>query len=540
MKIKASKLVALLLAVVLVFGAVAVAASAAESDPYVKISSVVNAVVGAKNQTMTVSLSPATKLTNAKLTLSGDTDKIDVVGFEANPEVTGIKVDRTSGTFVINVTSAENSSLTDELVLATITFNFDDGVKGAVALSAEAGLVSAKDADGNDLEAKINDQTWGKAGFVVGEEGEVYTNMVGIGLKGFIKSAGKAAPAVNAKAVITLKGLDGKEYEVELDVSAFHGNNVMTKAEFAEFVEKNKTALTKKIQTATKDTELTYDDFDLDADSVKLNGAEIDVTEMYDKDAGAYVYTAVMNQCEPTKAYIKVVFRAAFENKDLYHSSNISDYIIEIPVHAGKAIMSQAAVISYIKEHVDLYNQRKGDLDTDNDGRDDLSIDDVYLNQHIIDASAGQYDLGDFVLDESVAAFNNGKISGSEKYEFDPEPESIDKAKNVYTVYFDQINVPQSVLMAAAEAFGSIDYGQFADANVVAINEAIGAFQAFCDSLVNAEWPEAEDVEESEEDEEKDNSDSPKTGSIIGLGSALAVVAALSATAVAIVRKKED
>lgn len=531
MKIKASKLVAILLAVVLSFSAIAVAASAANANPYVKISSVVNAVVGAKDQSITVSLSPDTTLTNAKITIKGDADKIEVVGFEANPEVTSIKLEQSSGTFVIDVTSAENNS-TDDLVLATITFDFEDDTTGAVTLTAETGLVSATDADGNALEAKIADKVWG-AGFVEGEEGEVYTNMVGIGLKNFIKSAGKAAPAVDAEARITLKTLEGAEYEVELPIStAFHGNNVMSEEDFAKYIEKNKTSLTTKIQTALNNKELTYDDFDLDTESVMLNGAEIKVTDVYDKDAGEYVYTAVMNQCEPVTATIKVVFRSAMD-ENLYHGSSIRDYAIPMTVHAGKTIASQSTIISYMKEHVDLYNQRNGDLDTDNDGRDDLSVDDVYLNQWIIYESAGQYDLGDFVLDETVVAFNNAKISGSEKY-------SADSEENIFTVYFDQVNVPKSVLMAAADAFGKLDYGQFADANVKLINETIGAFQAFCDSLVNAEWPEAEDVEESEEDEEKDNSDSPKTGSIVGLGSALAVVAALSATAVAIVRKKED
>ncbi len=523
MKIKASKLVAVILAVVLVFGAVAVAASAANSNPYVKVSSVVNAVVGATDQEITVSLSPDTELKNAKLVLTGDATKIDQVNAVANSAVTGIAVSQTNGTITIDVTSAVNNT-TSDLALATISFDFEDSAKGAIALTATASAID------DTQPATIADKDWGVS-VVKGEEGEVYTNMVGLGLDKFIKSAGKTAPLVDAEAQIKLVALDGTEFDVEIPVStAFHGTNVMSEEEFAKFVETNKAAVTKKVQEVLNNKEVTYDDFDLDTDSILLNGAEIKVTDRYDEKAGEYVYTATMKQCEPTKAIIKVVFRAAFENKDLYHSSNISDYNIEMTVHEGKTIASQATIITYMKQHIDLYNQTKGDLDTNDDGTDDITVDGVKLNQHIKDCSAGQYDLGDFVLDESVVAFNNAKITGSEKY-------SANADENVFTVYFDQINVPKTVLDAAADAFGKINYSQFARAHVVAINEAIGAFQAFADSLVNAEWPSAEDVEE---DEDKDDSDSPSTGSVIGLGSALAVVAALSATAVAIVRKKED
>ena len=529
-KIKSSKLFALLLAVVLVFGSIAVAASAANTDPYVKVSSVVNAEVGAKSQSITVSLSPETTLTNAKLTLTGDAKKLDNVNVVANTDVEGsVAVSSKSGSVTIEVTSAANNSNAD-LVLATITFDFEEDTKGAIELTATAATGSAKDTDGNEIAAVINDKPWGVS-FVEGEEGEVYSNMVGIGLKGAVKTSSKSAPAVDAKAELTLVALDGKEYEVELDISgAIHGNNVMTAEDFANYLDKNKTSLEKKFQTALNNTEIIYDDFDLDTDSVMLNGEDLKASEKYDEDAGEYVYTAILKQCEPTTATINVVFRSAM-SEGLYHGSSIPDCPITMTVRAGKTIYTQSTVLTYVKQHFDLYEQRNGDLDMDNDGIDDITIDGYSLNQWVKDYSAEQYDLGDFVLDESVVAFNNAKISGSEKF-------SKDSAENVYTVYVDQVNVPKSVLMAAADAFGKIDYGQFADAYVLTINETIEAFQAFCDSLVNAEWPSAEDVEESED--EKDSSDSPKTGAFIGLGSALAVVAALSATAVAIVRKKED
>lgn len=530
MKIKSSKLFALLLAVVLVFSAVAVAASAANTDPYVKVSTIENATVGAKSQKITISLSPDTELVNAKLVLAGDVNSLDKVSIVANDKVEGsISVSQTNGSVTLSVSKATNASATDELVLATVSFDFQSGAKGAVVLTPTTSKVD------DTQPATIAGADWG-VGKVVGEKGETYKNMVGIGLKDYLKSASTEAPAVNAKVLVTLVPLESSTLvnvgEIELAIpTAIHGTKGMTADDIAAFLAAEDTAeqITEAIQAKKGNESFTAADFDIQKTTIKLDGKAVPSSYTYDKDTD-YVYTVSLKQLAKTEATIKVVFRSAFENKELYHSSNIADYSITMSANAGAAIFSQSTILSYMKGHVDLYNQRNGDLDTDNDGRDDLSIDGVMLNQWIIDQSAGQYDLGDFVLDETVVAFNNAKIAGNEKFSADP-------TKNVYTVYFDQINVPQSVLMAAADAFGKIDYGQFADANVLAINEAIGAFQAFCDSLVNAEWPSAEDVEE---EEEKDDSDSPKTGSIVGLGSALAVVAALSATAVAIVRKKED
>ena len=107
---------------------------------------------------------------------------------------------------------------------------------------------------------------------------------------------------------------------------------------------------------------------------------------------------------------------------------------------------------------------------------------------------------------------------------------------NDYKVYFDQVNVPATVLGAAAQAFGSIDYSQFVKAQVFAINETIDAFKAMVDSLVNAEWPTADDVKEGD----KDDSKSPSTGSSVSLGFALASVVALASAAAVAVKRKDD
>ncbi len=529
MKIKSSKLFALLLAVVLVFGSVAVAASAANTDPYVKVSTIENATLGAKKQQITISLSTDTELVNAKLVLAGDAKSLDKVSIVANDKVEGISVSQTNGSVTLSVTKATNESTTDELVLATVSFDFQAGAKGAVVLTPTTSKVD------DTQPATIAGAEWGVTK-VIGDKGETYKDMVGIGLKDYIKTSSTNAPVVEAKIVVTLVPLDGSGFvnvgTIEVPVTtAIHGQKGMTASEVAAFLKTEEAAalITEAIQEKSGNEKFTAADFDVQTTTVKLNDKAVPTSYTYDEDE-EYVYSVSLKQLAKTEATIKVVFRSAFADKSLYHSSDIADFNITMSANAGATIFSQATVLTYVKQHFDLYDQRNGDLDMDNDGIDDISIDGYYLNQWVKDQSAGQYDLADFVLDESVVAFNNAKISGSEKFSADP-------AQNVYTVYLDQVNVPKSVLMAAAEAFGKIDYGQFADAYVLTINETIEAFQAFCDSLVNAEWPSAEDVEE---EEDKDSSDSPKTGAFIGLGSALAVVAALSATAVAIVRKKED
>ncbi len=518
MKIKASKLFAAALAVVLVFSSLAVAVSAANADPYVKVSSISNVALGSKSQELTVSLSPDSVLTDAQLTLSYTAGAIDKVSVSASENVVGGSVSVVDGQITLNVTKAENTDANNDMLLCTVKFDFV--AAGLVELTASTG------ADG-----ALNDKLFG-ASLVIGEELEsVYTDMNGIGLKNYLASAGIKAPKVDAKVKIELVPFEGSEMAavapIEIAVEdAVTGNAVMTASELEAFLDKNAAEITKAVQAVAGNEELSYADFAVKSGSIMLNGEALKA-DKYVKDTD-YVYTVTMNQLKKTSATIEVVFRPAMKNQELYHSSNIPSYKITLSANAGAKIYSQATILTYIKEYVELYNTLNGDLDHDNDGVDDITIDGILMNQHIKDNSNGQYDLGDFVLDESVVTFDGSAIEGDETF-------SSNADENVYAVYFDQVNVPATVLGAAAEAFGKLNYAQFAKANVIAINEAIDSFQAFCDSLVNAEWPCAKDVEE-----EKDDSDSPDTGSMVGLGSTLVISLGLAAAAAIVLKKKED
>lgn len=288
--------------------------------------------------------------------------------------------------------------------------------------------------------------------------------------------------------------------------------------------------------TALELVNTTADPFNATCDGAALPAAKVvgEDAKTYTDAVGLGLATFITSAGEvtpgaPTTATIKFVFRTAMDPK-YYHGSDIPAYDqVKLNVKAGQATHTQATLLAYVKQSVQLYNDMNGDLDTDNDGIDDLSIDGIMLNQWIVDNTAGKYDLGDFVLNETTVAFNDMKLDGTEKY-------NEDAAKNVYTVYFDQVNVPQEVLVAVAQNLGKINYTQFVDANVNAINITIGAFKAFVKSLVEAEWPTADEVEG---EDKKDDSTSPDTGYGSSVGCAALVVLALSATVVA-VRKKED
>lgn len=521
MKIRTNKLVAALIAIALVFGAVSVAAGAANTDPYVLITSISNVTVGSENQKVEVCLSPDTELKNASIVLSyADTDALKDTSVSVGTGVTG-ETAVEDGKITLKVSSAANTSTTDELVMFTISFDFAADAAGLVELTASAGPIDSA------AESTIASKTFGVA-LIKGEDADdVYSDFVGIGLKDAVKAAGKEAPLADAKVVVTLKPFEGSTMAavdpVEIEITdAICGTAVMTKAELPAFLDKNADAITAAIQAVEGNSALDYNDFDIVTSSVVVPD-----DEKY-AEGTEYIYSVTLNQLEKTTATIKLIFRPALEDTTLYHSSDIAPYEITMSANVGKAIYSQSTILTYIKNYIDFYNEMNGNLDIDGDGIDDYNLDGVAINQHIKDESDGKYDLGDFVLDETVVGFNNAKIVGGEKFSADP-------AQNVYTVYFDQVNVPATVLGAAAEAFGSIDYSQFVKAQVFTINETIDAFQAFVDSLVNAEWPTAEDVEEDEDD-----SESPSTGSALSLGAALASVVALASAAVVAIKKRED
>lgn len=506
MKIRMNKLVAALLATALVFGAVSVMASAANANPYVKISSISNVALESKAQTVTVSLSPDTELKNASIVLSYDkTALADVSVVNADNKVDkDIKISSgaENGKITLNADSAANTDKANDMTLFTIKFDFAKGTKGLVELTAAVAPIVTED----DAKATIGEKEFG-ASLVVGEEKaeDVYNNFAGIGLKGFIKSAGKDAPIADIDVNVTLLPCEGEDaikpvapFTLEKD-DVMCTKPVLKDADIKAFLTKNEDAITAKIQAVAGNEKISCDDFDVEKAVISLEPADAKTYE----EGKTYVYSVTLKQLKKTTATIEVIFRPAFDDTTLYHSSDIDPITMVMEVNAGKTVKSQAEILTYVKTYAPT------------------------IDQHIKN-SDDRYDINDFVLDESVVEFNGAKMTGKETF--------VEGGNNVYKVYFDQVNVPATVLGAAAQAFGKIDYSQFAKAQVFAINETIDAFKAMVDSLVNAEWPTADDVKE----EEKDDSKSPSTGSAVSLGFALASVVALASAAVVAVKRKED
>ncbi len=532
MKIKAKKLFAALLAVALVFCSVAVFASADDSDPYIVISSLSNVPVGAGRQSFTVSLSPNTTVKDISFALKYDADILNDVGVAENISEDLFAAKAVDGKVVIEFTGEYTNTSSTDKPICTVQFNF-----------ASAGLVELELVD-IAAGGTIADKDFGAA-FVKGasDADAVYTDLCGVGLKGYISSAGKKSDPVDAKVVVTLNPYTGSELQsvepivinVNDYVAAIYGAKVMSSSDVTKLFESEKVQelITGAIQAdaSNKEKGFSFDDFEIDSSSIKLNGETITSTDKYKLNT-EYKYSVTFNQMKKTKARVDVILRPAMDDTDLYHSSNIPTYSFTLDkVNVGGAIYGKDKILSYIKDYIELYTARNGDLDLDGNGVDDMHVHGIYLNQHIKTNTDNQYDLSDFVLDESVVAFNNSTLFDNQKF-------NDDVNENVYTVYFDQVNVPKTVLMAAAEAFGKLNYGEFARANVVVINQAIGAAKAMVDSLVNADWPKPEDVEVKEDG--SSDSVSPATGTVVGLGSTLVIALALGATAAVIIKKKED
>lgn len=505
MKIRMNKLVAALLAIALVFGAVSVMAGAANDNPYVKVSSISNVALESKAQTVTVSLSPDTELKNASIVLTYDKTALEHVDAKVNDNLgdgSTVTSSAKDGEITLNVTSVVNTDKSEDMALLTIKFDFAKGTKGLVELEAKVAPIVTED----DAKAMIGEKEFG-ASLVVGETAEdVYNNFVGIGLKGAVKAAGKDAPIADIDVNVTLLPCEGDQAMKSVAPFTLEMTDVMcTKPvlkneDIKAFLDTKKDDITAKIQLVDGNADISYDDFDVEKAVISLEPANAKTYE----EGKTYVYSVTLKQLKKTTATIEVIFRPAFEDTTLYHSSDISPLKMTLSVNAGKTVKSQAEILTYVKTYAPT------------------------IDQHIKTESADKYDIDDFVLDESVVGFNGAKMTGKETF--------VEGGDNVYTVYFDQVNVPATVLGAAAKAFGSIDYSQFVKAQVFAINETIDAFQAFVDSLVKAEWPTADDVKE----ENKDDSKSPSTGSSVSLGFALASVVALASAAAVAVKRKED
>ena len=382
MKIRMNKLVAALLAIALVFCAVSVVAGAANDNPYVKVSSISNVALESKAQTVTVSLSPDTELKNASIVLTyEDTDALKDGSVTVAKDVSGdAKVE--AGKVTLNVTSAD-------MTLFTIKFDFAKGAKGLVELTAKVDKVSAEAED-----PTIAGKPFGVS-FVKGEAADdVYNNFVGIGLKGAVKAAGKDAPIADIDVNVTLIPCEGDQAMQTVAPFTLKMTDVMcTKPVLKNdavkaFLDTKKDDITAKIQLVAGNEKISYEDFDVEKAVISLEPADAKTYE----EGKKYVYSVTLKQLKKTTASIEIIFRPAFEDTTLYHSSDIAPFKMSMEVNAGKTVKSQAEILAYVKTYAPT------------------------IDQYIKTESAEKYDLGDFILDESVVGFNGAKMTGKETF----------------------------------------------------------------------------------------------------------------------------
>lgn len=146
-----------------------------------------------------------------------------------------------------------------------------------------------------------------------------------------------------------------------------------------------------------------------------------------------------------------------------------------------------------------------------------------------------------YVIAEEVIAYDNAMADGKDKdpYAF-KETKVVSGASYEFKVVAYEIDQVKALSNTIGEQLAKIDWKGIAGANVTLINQLINASKAAIDSLVNAEWPDAD-----KKDEAKDETttaatvETPDTG-VSAVAGAAVVVLALSATTAVVLRKKED
>ncbi len=364
----------------------------------------------------------------------------------------------------------------------------------------------------------------------VGDKVAVNSTYCGAGLKGYITKDDNST-IVTSTIKLSFKYFDGSTLTgktISVDpiavTDAIHNKPIKTAAEIKELIAANADAITNAIrETGVED--ITYNDFEVLTSSIKFGEKALSSSLKYSKD-GNNDYTVTLSQLKKTKATVNFVFASAFNDKTLYHSSDIPalESALTLNVHVGTTVDTKS-IVTAIKDAIELYNKFGSTLPDGNLGQ----LIDNHIQTKNANVDGDQLDINDFELNETTFAFNGTKMDGKETY-------NANVADNVITVYFEQVNVPKTILMTAAEALGKIKYSEFAEANVTLINEAVKAFQAFSDSIVKAEWPSADDVKKDSEN----TSESPKTGNGTYLGVAVFATVALTAAATVILKKKED
>lgn len=152
-----------------------------------------------------------------------------------------------------------------------------------------------------------------------------------------------------------------------------------------------------------------------------------------------------------------------------------------------------------------------------------------------------EVDLTKYALNETVVAYDDVDADGKvdNPYNF-KETKVVGGQEYYFVVAATEIDYEAVLGNTIGEQLAKIDWKGIAGANVTLINQLINASKAAIDSLVNAEWPDAD-----KKDEAKDETttaatvETPDTG-VSAVAGAAVVVLALSATTAVVLRKKED
>lgn len=150
-------------------------------------------------------------------------------------------------------------------------------------------------------------------------------------------------------------------------------------------------------------------------------------------------------------------------------------------------------------------------------------------------------DTDNYVISETVVAFDDVDLDGEKnnKYAFTSTKVVAGETYN-FEVYANEIDHVANLANTIGEQLAKIDWAGITKANVALINQIINGTKAAIDSLVNAEWPEADKKEEATtETTTVETVETPDTG-VSAVAGAAVVVLALSATTAVVLRKKED
>lgn len=374
-----------------------------------------------------------------------------------------------------------------------------------------------------------------------------------------VANADKGTAPQQVKLTLKKDGTLKKDTKIEItvpDVSKFDHISASPAADFTGTVAyasgKVTITVTADYKAEGGDKVIAYIDFTPKADSVgvvkldpKVAAKPDDATVDVKGETVAETYTDKLSigvglpdakttmPTDPTVFKIVIKFNTAMDPK-YYHGSQIGDYSVLCKGKVGDTVTADTA-LAVIKEAYRVYNAL---------GDDDLGINAWIESQsgadgfpkYDPDKAHPEYNMSDFTLNEEIVLFNDTTRFSGEKLVASTAGE-----ENVYTVYLDQVNVPKTVLMTIAEEAGNLGkdggvFSQIANANVLAINEAIKGFQAFTDSLVNAEWPCAKDVKA----DAGDTSKGPNTGEGAYLGVAVIVALGLTCGTAVLLKKRED